>query len=402
MPQFAYRAKDSHLKIIEGTIEADSEAAAISRLGGQGVFPITIAEAGAPAAGTRLWRDRRVSKQTLAFTTRQLADLLSGGLPLLSALTLLGKQTEHAGLRRMVEQLAAAVREGRPLSDAMSEHPRVFPPLYVSMVRAGEVGGALEQSLDRLATLWEQDAELIGRVKSAAAYPLFVLVMAAAMTAFLMAYVIPTLSQVFTESGQALPLPTRIVLAISGALRAWWWLLLGAAIALGAAARQWAASPAGRATLDRVFLRLPGIGTLARKIETARFSRSLGVLIGQGVPLLSALEVVARNITNTLLREAILRVQARVREGSSIAAALGATNQFPVFVSNMVAVGEESGSVDAALLKVAIAYERDVDRTIRTLTTLLEPILLVVVGGVVMFIVLAMLLPIFQLGSVVQ
>ncbi|MDP3767450.1 MAG: type II secretion system F family protein, partial [Dehalococcoidia bacterium] len=166
--------------------------------------------------------------------------------------------------------------------------------------------------------------------------------------------------------------------------------------------RQWAASPAGRATVDRVFIRLPGLGTLARKIETARLARSLGVLIGQGVPLLSALEVVARNITNLTLREAVLNVQARVREGSSIAAALGATHEFPVFVSNMVAVGEESGTVDAALMKVATAYERDVDRTIRTLTTLLEPIMLVVVGGVVMFIVLAMLLPIFQLGSVVQ
>lgn len=402
MPQFAYRAKDTNLHIVEGLIEADSESAAISRLGGQGIYPITIAEAGAPAAGAILWRDRRVSKQTLAFTTRQLADLLSGGLPLLSALTLLAKQTEHAGLRRIVEQMVAAVRDGRPLSDAMAEHPRVFPPLYVSMVRAGEVGGQLERSLDRLATLWEQDAELIGRLKSAAAYPLFVLVMAIAMTLFLMSYVIPTLSQVFTESGQALPLPTRIVLAISGAIRAWWWLLLLGAAAVVVAVRQWAASLAGRAAVDRVFIRLPGLGPLARKIETARLARSLGVLIGQGVPLLSALEVVARNITNLTLREAVLTVQARVREGSSIAAALGATREFPVFVSNMVAVGEESGTVDAALLKVATAYERDVDRTIRTLTTLLEPIMLVVVGGVVMFIVLAMLLPIFQLGSVVQ
>ncbi len=402
MPQFAYRAKDSRLKIIEGVIEADSESVAISRLGGQGIFPISIAEAGAPVAGAIVWRDRRVSKHTLAFTTRQLADLLSGGLPLLSALTLLSKQTEHAGLRRMVEQMVAAVRDGRPLSDAMAEHPRVFPPLYVSMVRAGEVGGQLEQSLDRLATLWEQDAELIGRIKSAAAYPVFVLVMAVAMTLFLMSYVIPTLSQVFSESGQALPLPTRIVLAVSGALRAWWWLLLGAAVAVGAAAKQWAANPAGRAALDAAFIRLPGIGMLARKIETARMSRSLGVLLGQGVPLLTSLEVVARNITNSLLRDAVLNVQARVREGASIAAALGATHQFPVFVSNMIAVGEESGTIDAALAKVAVAYERDVDRTIRTLTTLLEPILLVVVGGVVMFIVLAMLLPIFQLGSVVQ
>ena len=402
MPHFAYRAKDTTLNLVEGTIDADTEAAAIGRLGSQGIFPISITEVGAPSSTVRVLSRRRVSSRVLAYTTRQLADLLGGGLPLFGALTLLAKQTEQPGLRRVVESLAGSVRDGRSFSDALAEHPQIFPPLYVSMVRAGEVGGGLEQALSRLAELGENEAEMRSRVISASAYPVFVLCVAMAMTTFLIAYVIPKLSLVFIESGQLLPLPTRFLLAVSHVFTQWWWALLLALTAGGVAFRQWYASPLGRAATDRLLMAVPGVGVLLRKLDTARFTRNLGVMINQGVPVLQALDVVARNISNTLLRQAVTRVEDAVREGSSIAAALSASKQFPVFVSNMVAVGEESGTVDAALLKVATAYEREVDRTIRMLTTILEPVLLVIVGGVVMFIVLAMLLPVFQIGLVVQ
>lgn len=191
MPQFAYRAKDSSLHVVEGTIEADSEAAAITRLGRQGMFPMTIAESGAASPNAVFRLPSRVSKHTLAYVTRQLADLLGGGLPLLSALSLLSKQTENRGLQRVIDRMATGVRDGRSLSEVLSDHGTIFPPLYISMVRAGEVGGALEQSLVRLAELWEHEAEQASRVKSALAYPAFVLLMAAGMTVFLMAYVIP-------------------------------------------------------------------------------------------------------------------------------------------------------------------------------------------------------------------
>jgi len=402
MPRFTYRAKDSSLRVVEGTIEADNETAAISRLGSQGVFPISILEAHAAASARRPLLSHRVSLRTLAYTTRQLADLLGGGLPLLSALTLLARQTEHPALRRVIEALAGSVRDGRSFSEALAEHPGIFPPLYVSMVRAGEVGGGLEQALSRLAELGENEAELRSRVTSASAYPLFVLCFAMAMTTVLMVYVIPKLSVMFVEAGQLLPLPTRLLLATSGVLTQWWWAVLAGLIVLGVGLRQWHRSALGRAAIDRWLMALPGFGDLVRKLDTARFTRSLGVLVGQGVPVLQALDVVGRNIANTVLRRAVAQVQAAVREGSSIASALSASGQFPVFVSNMVAVGEESGTVDTALLKVAGTYEREVDRTIRTLTTVLEPVLLVAVGGVVMFIVLAMLLPVFQIGLVVQ
>lgn len=402
MPRFTYRAKDSTLHLIEGSIEADNESAAITRLGSQGVFPISIAEAGAGASSAASFVSRRISPNHVTYTTRQLADLLGGGLPLLNALTLLGKQTEQPALRRVIEQVAAGVREGQSLSEALAVFPNVFPSLYSSMVRAGETTGRLEQSLSRLADLGESEAELRSRITSAMAYPAFVMCVAIGMTGFLIAYVIPKLSLVFIESGQLLPLPTRFLLAVSQVCMRWWWVALLILLVAGVLLRQWYASERGKSAIDKLFMALPGIGTLVRKIDTARFARNLGIMAGQGVPVLQALEVTGRNISNAVLQQSIVKVQEAVREGSSIAGALSATGQFPAFVSNMVAVGEESGTVDQALMKVATTYEREVDRVIRTLTTIMEPVMLVLVGGVVMFIVLAMLLPVFQIGMVVQ
>jgi len=321
---------------------------------------------------------------------------------LLSALTLLTRQTEQPALRRVVESLAHSVRDGRAFSEALAEHPEVFPSLYISMVKAGEIGGSLEPTLTRLADLGEHEADLRSRIISAAAYPLFVLAIAVAMTVFLMSYVIPKLSLVFVGEGQLLPLPTRFLLGVSGVFTHWWWLILCGVLIGMWAFRQWHASAAGRTIIDRSLIALPAFGSLVRKLETARFARNLGTMVSQGVPILQALEVVANNVTNATLRISIRQLGSAVREGSSLADALTATKQFPVFMSNMVAVGEESGTVDAALMKVATTYEREGDRIIRTLTTILEPVLLVGVGGVVMFIVLAMLLPIFQVGLVVQ
>ena len=398
MPRFSYRAKDHTLHVVEGTIEAESESSAISHLGREGIYPISIVPLDLPATGARAPSRRRISTQTLAYTTHQLADLLGGGLPLLNALTLLAKQTEHPSLRQVVHALAESVRDGQPLSDALAQYPDVFPPLYRSMVRAGEIGGGLEQSLGRLAELGEHEAELKSRVVSAAAYPLFVLSMALVITVFLIAYVIPKLSLVMLDTDQVLPLPTRLLLGLSHVLTTGWWAILLVLAALGWLGRRWYASAAGRAVVDRALIRIPAVGLLIRKLETARFTRTLGVMVGQGVPILQALDVVATNLMNATLRAAVLHVQEAVREGSGLATALSATGQFPEFVGNMVAVGEESGTIDAALLKVAATYEREVDRLLRMLTTILEPVLLLLVGGVVMFIVLSMLLPIFQIG----
>jgi type II secretory pathway component PulF len=366
------------------------------------VFPLAITEVMGQRASRPTFSRRTIPSSTIAYMTRQLADLLGGGLPLLGALTLLAKQTEHRPLQQVIDSLSASVRDGQSLSAAMAHHPGVFSTLYINMVKAGEVGGGLEAVLVRLADLGEADAELRGRVVNALVYPAVVLGIGLITVGVLLVYVIPKITGIFAESGQLLPLPTRILLTISNTVTQWWWALLLGVSAVVWLTRQWRLDPHGRQALDQFVLRLPLVGTLSRKLETARFTRNLGVMVGQGVPVLQALEIGSHNVSNVVIQRALRQVQEAVRDGASIASALSASGQFPVFVSNMVAVGEESGTVDAALLKVAVAYEREVDRTMRTLTTVLEPLLIVVVGLIVMFIVISMLLPIFNIGLVAQ
>lgn len=403
MPRFTYRAKDLSLRPVEGTIEAENEAAALSRLGSEGVYPISIVEVGAPAAG-RPGRASAASitQRQLAYTTRQLADLLGGGLPLLNALTLLTRQTEQPGLRRVIDSLANAVRDGRAFSDALNDHPAVFPALYRNMIRAGEVGGGLAQALNRLADLGEHEADLRSRLQTASVYPLFVLGFAVVITVAFLTFVIPKLSEVFLDSDQVLPLPTQILMAASDVFRHWWWLLIAGTAAGVWVLRAWHRTPAGRAVADRIVISIPAFGSVVRRIETARFARNLGTMASQGVPILQALSVSAENVGNLTLRRAILQILESVREGSSLAEALNATGHFPAFVANMVAVGEESGTLDSALLKVAAAYERETDQAIRNLIAVLEPVLLLVVGMIVLGLMLAMLLPVFSIGLGVQ
>lgn len=402
MPRFVYRAKDSTLKAVEGTIEAESQTAAIARLAGLGVYPVAVDEVltdqGARVSPIR-WR---VPSRTLGYMSRQLADLLSGGLPLFNALSLVSRQTEHRLLRGVILDLGNAVRDGKAFSEALQPHPEVFSPLYISMIRAGEAGGGLDAVLVRLAELAEGEAELKNRVAMALVYPLVVLIIGLITIVVLLTFVVPRLSELFAESGQLLPLPTRMLLAISGALSQWWWAWLVGILGAGWGVRMVQRSPGGSALIDRLILRLPLGGRLVQKLQTARLTRNLGVMIGQGVPVLQALEVASASISNTTLRRAVVRVKETVRDGLSLSQALEASGQFPVFVGNLVAVGEESGTLDTALLKVASAYERETDRTLRVLTAVLEPLLIVVVGLIVMFIVISVLLPIFQIGLIAQ
>ncbi|MBI2885566.1 MAG: type II secretion system F family protein [Candidatus Omnitrophica bacterium] len=402
MPRFAYRAKTSAFELVEGTLEADDEIAAITQLGRSGIVPVSVAEVRAPASLRHRLAFRRVSVRALATMTQQWADVLGGGVPVAGALSLLAKQTEHPALRQVINELAAAVQQGRSVSEAVADHPDIFPPLYRSMIRAGEAGGTLQDALNRLAELGEHEADLRDRVAGAAAYPIFVLCVALGMTVFLLVYVIPKLSLVFLESGQALPWPTRLLVSISALFTRWWWALAIAGIGAAGVGMRWLKDPARRQALDRLLLRLPGIGALLRKLEIERFVRSVGIMVRQGVPMLQALEVGSRHLGRGWLQQAIVGVQDAIRGGAGLAGALAATGAFPAAVHHMVAVGEESGTVDGALLKIAAVYEREIERAVRLLTTVLEPVLLLFVGGMVMVIVLAMLLPVFQIGLVVQ
>ncbi len=405
MPYFIYKARDSTQKLVEGTVEADSETAAITRLGAAGVFPLTIRSADAPAHASPLpsfGGARRIPNRALAHLSRQLADLLGGGLPLFNALALLSEQTEHRTLRAVIDRTADAVREGQAFSDALARHPEVFSPLYINMIRAGEAGGALDAVLGRLADLLEADSEFRGRITSALVYPSIILFVGAITVLVLLVYVVPKLTSVFTESGQALPLPTRILLSISHTLSDWWWVWIGSLAVTIWSFRRFRRSGAGHAVTDRFILSLPLAGTLVRKMQTARFARNLGVMVGQGVAMLQALEVASSTVSSVPLREAVESLRDSVQSGQSLSESLRTTGMFPPFVSNLVAVGEESGTLETALLKIASSYERESDRALGLLATALEPLLIVVVGLVVMFIVISVLLPIFELGLVAQ
>jgi type II secretion system protein F len=402
MPQYAYRARDSALQEIEGLIEADNDTTAVSRLGSQGIFVFSIIEVGEAEVAKQGWWKKHISPKLLAHATRQLADLIGGGLPLLNALNVLAQQTEHPRLRHVVNGLSRAVRDGRSFSESLTDYPDIFPPLYINMVRAGEVSGGLEAVLNRLADLGEHEAELRSRLINASVYPAIILTLSVLLVGGMMIWVIPTLAEVFAESGNVLPVPTRIVMAVSYGLRHWWWLEALGIIGVVWALRRWRKSPQGKVQFDRLMLALPGIGGLVRRVNVAQFARNLGTMLSQGVPVLQALEVVAQNVGNARIRESVQAMYQMVHNGSSMARAISNTGQFPPFVSNMVAVGEESGKADEALMKVAHAYEREVDQTMKNLMTVLEPLLLVVIGSIVMLVVLAILLPIFQIGLMIE
>lgn len=402
MAQYRYRGKDGAFAVVEGTIEAESPTAAITRLNGAGIFPLIITEgSGAVPAGRTPMR-RRVARRALATVSRQLADLLHGGLPLAHALSLVAQQTEPRPMAAVIRDIAEAVRSGQPLSAALTDHPEVFSPLYVSLIKVGETGGDFDGVLYRLAELAERDEELRSRVAMALVYPLLVLGIGVITVGVVLTAVVPKLSILFAEAGQALPLPTRALLVVSHAMTRWWWAGLGGLLLVVGAARAWARSAGGRAATDRWLLRLPLVGRFARQLELSRWTRHLGVMVGHGLPVLQALEVANATLTNAALRGSLERVTSAVQDGASLSAALAERAATPLFVTHLVAVGEESGTLDDALGNVAASFEREADRRLRLLVTVLEPLLIVVVGLIVMGIVIAMLLPIFQLSLVVQ
>ncbi len=328
---------------------------------------------------------------------RQLSDLLEAGLTLFGALQIIRDQTENPHLREIVAGLGSHIREGTSFSEALAHHPKVFPPLFVSMVRSGEVGGLLPRVLARLADFGEEEEELAAKVRSAMAYPALIFFVGIGTIFILLTFVIPKLVSLFEEVGQALPLPTRILIGVSQVLASTWWLLLAIVIIGIFLIRQVAHSQQGRFVLDRIKLNLPVWGPLIRKVETARFARSLGMLLGHGVAILQAVEVVTQTMVNEELRRGVERIRGQLEGGTSLSQAMRDSQVFPPFVINMVAVGEESGTLDRSLLKIAEAYERQADRAMKLMASLIEPVMILVMGLIVGFIVISMLLPIFQI-----
>jgi len=405
VPVFAYRGLTADGRSVRGVLDADSAKSARARLRRDGVFPTDVAEESVPGTASRaaaLTLLGGIRPGDVAIVTRQLATLIGAGLPVVEALAAVYEQTDRPPLARALARIRERVTEGSPLADAMAEHEAIFPRLFTGMVRAGESAGALDVVLERLATYTEAQTRLRAKVRTALAYPILMAVTATGVVTFLLGFVVPKVTRIFEERHQALPLPTRILLAVSGAVADYWWiaaLVTAAAIALLLVALR---RPAYRLRIDRRLLTLPLVGSIVTRVAVARFARTLATLLASGIPLLSALEVAGGVVGNRALASALDEARQAIREGHSIAPPLRRSGVFPPLLIHMVGVGERSGELEAMLGKVADAYEQEVESTLATLTAVLEPAMLVLMGGLVLFIVLAILLPIFEINALVR
>ena len=404
MAVFEYTALTPQGKTVTGVIDADSAKEARLKLKRNGVFAVDVAATAARparAAGASLFGER-VSAAEVSVLTRQLSTLLAAGLPLVDSLTALGEQSERQTVKRVVASVRERVREGSTFADALAVHPSVFSGLYVNMVRVGEASGTLDRVLLSLAEFLERQARLRNTVTAALAYPILMFVVSAVVLAFLVAFVVPKVTLVFADMNQALPWATRVLITVSEALRAWWWLLGGAALVGGMLAVRYGRTPVGRRRYDAVALRMPVVGRLVRMIALSRFSSTLSTLLAGGIGLLTALEIVKNVVRNAVIAEAIEAARESIREGQSIAEPLRRSGVFPPLVTHMIAVGELSGELETMLRKVSESYDHEVETTVGTLTALLSPIMIVLMAGVILFIVLAILLPIFDMSQIVR
>ncbi|MDP8230504.1 MAG: type II secretion system F family protein [Candidatus Gorgyraea atricola] len=390
MPKFIYKAKKGPKEIIEGKIEAESEAQAVKQLMQQGYYPIWVKETSTLASQKR----RPVKTKDLAIFTRQLSELLDSGLALYEALNIIENQIELPGLKEIIRGIREKVRDGNTFSESLKDYPGVFSELYVNLVRSGEAGSMLRDVLNNIADFLEKEEDVKSRVLAALAYPMLMLIVGAGTIFILTGFVIPKLANMFIEMGEVLPLPTRMLIGFSDFIRSYWILL---AIFIGGAIF-FVARSKSKGAIDRFKLKLPIIGALVRDSELARFSRTLSMLLKNGVAILSALKITSDVIENEVVKAEALRIYNDVREGSSLAAAIKKNTSFPQFIVNMATIGEEGGMLDKTLLKAAKSYELESDRKIKILSSLLEPAIILIMGVVVGFIVISMLLPVFQIS----
>lgn len=343
----------------------------------------------------------RVATKDLAIFTRQFATMISAGLPLVQCLDILAKQSSKPAFGRVISEVTREVESGSTLSDALGRHRTVFDDLFRNMVAAGEAGGVLDDILIRLAEYIEKADALKRKVQGAMVYPAVVLSVAFGASAFMLIFIIPTFAKMFTDFGGELPLPTKIVLGLSGLLIHWWWAMVLAVVAAVFAVQRIYATEDGHRRLDGLMLKFPVLGDVLLKGAVARFTRTLGTLISAGVPILAGLEITARTAGNKVISEAIMNARASIREGETVAAPLKASGVFPPMVTQMISVGEQTGALDEMLRKIAVFYEAEVDTAVDTLTSIIEPVMIVLMGGIVGGMVVAMYLPMFKLITVV-
>ncbi len=402
MPSFVYKARMMTGSSTEGVVEAPDQRAAIEHLRSQKLIPLEIKEATkslADIVASINFLKPKVSPRELVLFSRQLSTLVSAGVPLVQGLTILEDQVETKVFKKVIHAIREDIEAGQSITDALKKHPDAFEELYVSMIRAGEVGGILDVILERLSSYLEAAEALKGKVKGAMMYPIIVSTIAGGVTLFLIMGVIPTFTKIFASFGAELPGPTQFLINLSDFLRNFWYVVFMTPVGLFIAVKQYAKTEQGHRNLDALLLKLPVFGLLLRKVAVAKFTRTLGTLIKSGVPILQALETVAKTSGNKVIEIAIMTSRESVKEGERIATPLRKSNVFPPMVVQMVAIGEETGNLDAMLAKIADFYDQEVDTAVKALTSMIEPVIIVVMGVIIGFIVVAMFLPMFELGN---
>lgn len=409
MPTYKYRAKKGPVDIVEGKIDALSEKSAVEKLSQSGFLPVRIEldlqakvapqaaaiskPQGAPAAR------KRVKSREITVLSRELASLLKSGVPILKALDIISEQSGHSGLKDILSGIRNDIKEGAAFSSALLKYPAMFSPVYIALIRSGEDGGSLPQALLRIAEYRVRQEEMFSRLRMALAYPLFMAAVGIATVAFMLTYVMPRLAGLFVNTGQKLPLPTQILISVSSGLRQrGFWIILALSIFALIAKRQLKTAP-GRLFLSSFSLRLPLLGKFILKAELARFSRTLELLIKNGITILKALDIAIPVLSNDIIKNQLKKSVKDLQAGGSFGRSLKNQKLFPLFMSNLIAVGEESGRLSDSLQEIADSCERDTDEQMRVMSSLLEPLMILIIGSVVGFIVVAMLLPIFEINT---
>jgi type IV pilus assembly protein PilC len=406
MATFSYTARDKTGKVSQGTLVAADRAVAVASLTGRDLTPVLVKEAETKSGnfGLALLKKSRgkVKLQDRVIFSRQFSTMVNAGVPITKSLGILHEQTQSKRLKEAITDIAKRVQGGSTLANAMAEHTDIFSPIYINMVKAGETGGILDQVLDRLATQQEKDAEIVGKVRSAMIYPAVITAATLAAFVFLMTVIVPKLAVIFESLGSELPIYTKIMLAISKFMVTYG-IFLGIALAAGIFGLfRYYKTPPGRHVIDTIALKLPILGPIVEKVNIARFARTFGSLLASGIPVLDALKATSSALSNSVFQDALASVAQQVKNGKSISDPIKASKHFPPIVAQMAAVGEETGQLDVILIKLADFYEKEVDAVVDGLTSIIEPILIIVLGAMVGAVVISVFGPISNLSTSVH
>ncbi|HOE11755.1 MAG TPA: type II secretion system inner membrane protein GspF [bacterium] len=403
--RYSYKAKKNSGEVVQGYIEAENRRLVIGKLQKMQFFPISVVEeAGGKGLQTEFSLNslRRVGLKDITTFSRQLSDLLKSGLPLAKALEVLTKQTSNPKLLSILRTICSDVQGGSTFADALKRHPKVFSDLYCSMVHAGEISGGLDAVMERLSNFLESEQETRSKFITAMTYPAFMVIVCVAVVIVLFTFVVPKFQSMFEESGAVLPISTQFLMGVSRFVQLWWWVILGGFVALIVLFRHYIHTEAGRIQWDEFKLQLPLIGDLVKKREVSKFARTLGTLLANGVNILRALEITEEVVSNKIIAKNIREMAGNIKEGERLSDRMAQSPYFPPLAVNMVAVGEETGDMERTLNRVAQSYENETERAMKTVTTLLEPMMIVVMAVIVGFIVFAMIMPIFQISQSIQ